>query len=97
MPDSLPKKQVYRQNFYSRMIHFNAVQKFLQNHPHASWLDLTYRFNYFDQLHPIKDFHHFTGTSPKGYTALDNFLVNNFALPDIDIKSFQQVSIFTMK
>lgn len=73
---------------YSRLIHFNTVQKFLNNHPHASWLDITYRFDYFDQSHLIKDFYQFTGTSPKGYTALDTFLVNNFALPDIDKKYF---------
>ncbi len=73
---------------YSRLIHFNEVQKFLINHPNASWLDVTYRFDYFDQSHLIKDFYQFTGTSPKGYTALDTFLVNNFALPDIDRKFF---------
>ncbi len=66
--------------FYSRMIHFSAVQKFLRNHPHASWVDITYRFDYFDQSHLIKDFYQFTGTSPKGYAALDTFLVNNLAL-----------------
>lgn len=74
--------------FYSRMMHFSAVQKFLKNHPRASWLDITYRFEYSDQSHLIKDFYHFTGTSPKGYTALNTFLVDNFALPDLDIKSF---------
>ena len=68
---------------YSRLIHFNTVQKFLQNHPHASWSDVTYRFDYFDQSHLIKDFYQFTGTSPKGYKALDTFLVDHFALPDI--------------
>lgn len=82
------KKAGISPKFYSRMIHFSAVQKFLTNHPHASCLDITYRFDYSDQSHLIKDFYHFTGTSPKGYAALDTFLVNNFALPDIDIKSF---------
>ena len=76
--------------FYSRMIHFSAVQKFLNNHPHASWLDITYRFGYSDQSHLIKDFYEFTGTSPKGYAALDTFLVNNFALPDIDTNLFKR-------
>lgn len=73
---------------YSRLIHFNTVQKFLQAYPQASWLDVTYRFEYFDQSHLIKDFYNFTGTSPKGYTALDTFLVNNFALPEIDKRLF---------
>jgi len=50
---------------YSRLIHFNTVQKFLNSHPNASWLDITYRFDYFDQSHLIKDFYQFTGTSPR--------------------------------
>lgn len=73
---------------YSRMVHFNAIILFLKKHPHSSWLDLTYQFDYFDQSHLIKDFYFFTGTSPKGYAALDTFLADNFALPDIDIKLF---------
>lgn len=73
---------------YSRMVHFNKVQHFLKNHPQASWLDITYRFDYFDQSHLIKDFYHFTGFSPKNYAALDPFLISNFALPDITTTSF---------
>lgn len=73
---------------YSRVVHFNAVQQFLKNHPLASWLDLTYWFDYSDQSHLIKDFYHFTGFSPTNYAALDPFLMSNFALPDIDMKSF---------
>lgn len=74
--------------YYSRMIHFSSVQQFLKKYPNTSWVDLTYRFNYSDQSHLIKDFYQFTGTSPKWYAALDTFLANNFSLPDIDIKSF---------
>lgn len=69
---------------YCRVVHFNGVQHFLKNHPYASWLDITYRFDYFDQSHLIKDFYHFTGFSPKGYAALDPFLMSNFALPEVD-------------
>ncbi len=72
--------------FYSRMINFSGVQKYLKKYPEASWLDITYRFDYSDQSHLIKDFYQFTGTSPKGYTALDTFLVNSLALPDINTK-----------
>lgn len=69
---------------YCRIVHFNSVQHFLKNHPYASWLDITYKFNYFDQSHLIRDFYHFTGFSPKGYAALDPFLISNFALPEVD-------------
>lgn len=74
--------------YYSRMIHFSSVQQFLKKYPDTSWLNLTYQFNYFDHSHLIKDFYHFTGSSPKGYAALDTFLADNFSLPDIDMKSF---------
>ncbi len=69
---------------YSRLIHFNTVQQYLKKYPRSSWIDITYRFDYSDQSHLIKDFYHFTGTSPKGYIALDTFLVNSFVRMEDD-------------
>ena len=73
---------------FSRLIYFNTVQHYLKKHPRASWIDVTYRFDYCDQSHLIKGFYHFTGTSPKGYAALDTFLVNSFVRMDNDRKFF---------
>lgn len=73
--------------YYSRIIHFNAAFQFLKKNPHTSWIDFTYRFDYFDQSHMIKDFYHFTGASPKGYAALVSLVDNNNnILDDLNLK-----------
>ena len=68
---------------YSRVVRFNALQRYRINHPQTSWLDLAYDFGYFDQAHLIKDFYHFTGTSPVHYAAMDTFLADHFLLSDL--------------
>lgn len=72
--------------YYSRIIHFNAAYQFLKKNPHTSWLELTYRFDYFNQSHMIKDFYDFTGASPKGYAALVSLVANNEILPEMNLK-----------
>lgn len=74
--------------YYSRMMRFTGVQRFLKNYPQTSWLDLTHQFGYYDQSHLIKDFHDFTGTSPLGYAALDTFLVECFITPEANRNNF---------
>lgn len=50
--------------YFSRMIRFSEAYKFKERNPQSCWTDIVYRFGYYDQMHLIKDFHHFTGINP---------------------------------
>ena len=63
---------------YGRLVRFVAAQRYVARHPQARWLEVTYRFGYFDQSHLIKDFGRFTGAPPRAYALLDKFLVEHF-------------------
>lgn len=88
MAHQFAKKVGVSPKYYSRLIHFNAMQQFLMTHPKTSWLQLTYEFNYCDQSHLIKDYYDFTGITPKEYAALNSIPVDNGVMPDINLKSF---------
>ncbi|MBC8110428.1 MAG: AraC family transcriptional regulator [Verrucomicrobia bacterium] len=74
--------------YYSRMVRFSAVQRFLMNHPQSSWLDLTHQFGYYDQSHLIKDFYDFTGSSPQEFAAMDTILAQRYSLQETGSDSF---------
>ena len=74
--------------FYNRIVRFHAVQKYLMKYPQSSWLELTYRFGYFDQSHLIKDFHNFAGTTPLHFTIHDLSLSQQFLMSDRQTYSF---------
>ncbi|MGV8993316.1 MAG: helix-turn-helix domain-containing protein [Flavobacterium sp.] len=50
--------------YFSRMIRFSEAYKFKERNPQSCWIDIVYRFGYYDQMHLIRDFHHFTGNNP---------------------------------
>ena len=50
--------------FFSRMIRFSEAYKYKERNPQASWTEITHRFGYYDQMHLIRDFRHFTGENP---------------------------------
>jgi AraC-like DNA-binding protein len=50
--------------YFSRMIRFAEAYKFKERNPQNCWIDIAYRFGYYDQMHLIKDFRHFTGIIP---------------------------------
>jgi AraC-like DNA-binding protein len=52
---------------YARIVRFRFLMQYTLSNPQASWLDLTSRYNYYDQAHLIKEFYHFTGSSPAQY------------------------------
>lgn len=56
---------------YTRIVRFRAIMYYLLIYPEATWLDVTYRFGYYDQSHFIKDFQHFTGHSPTQHLTID--------------------------
>lgn len=54
--------------YLARMIRFSEAYKFKELHPQDSWTEIAYRFGYYDQMHLIKDFRHFTKVNPSMLT-----------------------------
>ncbi len=54
--------------YFAKMIRFSEAYKFKERNPHSTWTEITHRFSYFDQMHLIRDFHHFTGHNPSTFT-----------------------------
>lgn len=50
--------------YFSRMVRFSEAYKYKERNPHTSWVEIAYRFGYYDQMHLIRDFRHFTGINP---------------------------------
>lgn len=50
--------------FYARLIRFSKAWLMKEDHPEKTWIDITYKCGYFDQMHLIRDFKEFTGVSP---------------------------------
>ena len=50
--------------FFARMIRFSEAYKYKERNPDVSWTKISQRFEYYDQMHLIRDFRSFTGTSP---------------------------------
>ena len=50
--------------YFSRVVRFSEAYKFKERHPRTSWIEIAYRFGYYDQMHLIRDFRHFTGINP---------------------------------
>ena len=50
--------------YFARIIRFSEAYKFKERNPHTSWIEIAYRFGYYDQMHLIRDFRHFTGVNP---------------------------------
>ena len=50
--------------FFSRLVRFSRAWLMKENQPNISWLQLTYKCGYYDQMHFIRDFKEFTGENP---------------------------------
>ncbi|MBA4745676.1 MAG: AraC family transcriptional regulator [Muricauda sp.] len=50
--------------FYQRVVRFQKVLKHFSETPYINFTETAHRFGYFDQAHFIKDFKHFTNTTP---------------------------------
>lgn len=50
--------------YFARMIRFSEAYKFKERNPQTCWTEIVYRFGYYDQMHLIRDFHHFTKINP---------------------------------
>lgn len=50
--------------YFARMIRFSQAYKMKELFPTTSWLEIAFQFGYYDQMHLIKEFHHFTGFNP---------------------------------
>ena len=54
--------------YLARMIRFSEAYKFKELNPQNSWTEIVYRFGYYDQMHLIRDFRHFTKVNPSVLT-----------------------------
>ena len=50
--------------YFARLIRFSEAYKFKERNPQITWTEIAYHFGYYDQMHLIRDFHHFTGVNP---------------------------------
>jgi AraC-like DNA-binding protein len=50
--------------FFARVVRFVKAWTIRENDPKISWTKIAYECGYFDQMHLIKDFKEFTGTTP---------------------------------
>ncbi|MDF2382021.1 helix-turn-helix transcriptional regulator [Nostoc ellipsosporum NOK] len=48
----------------SRILRFGDTVQYIQHSNKVDWQDVSYRFNYFDQNHFIREFKHFFGATP---------------------------------
>lgn len=60
--------------YYSRIIRFQSTL----SHPEASITDIAFSYGYADQAHFIRDFHEFSGMSPKHYFKGSREAAENF-------------------
>lgn len=54
----------YSPKFFSRLIRFSSAYRLKENRQDLSWTSIANASGYFDQMHMIKDFKEFTGTTP---------------------------------
>ncbi len=49
---------------FARIIRFSKAYRIRESHPDLSWISIAHHAGYFDQMHLIRDFKQFTGTTP---------------------------------
>lgn len=50
--------------YFARMVRFSEAYKFKERNPNTPWTEISHSFGYYDQMHLIRDFRHFTGINP---------------------------------
>lgn len=53
-----------RPKLFSRILRFSDTVHYIRCKQSVDWQEVSYRFNYFDQNHFIREFKHFFGTTP---------------------------------
>jgi AraC-like DNA-binding protein len=54
---------------YSRMIRFESIHNELRTLKEVDWMSIVSKYNFHDQSHLIKEFMHFSGTTPEEFHA----------------------------
>ncbi len=54
----------YSPKFFARLIRFSGAYRLKESNQNLSWTAIAHASGYFDQMHMIKDFKEFTGTTP---------------------------------
>ncbi|UJH91448.1 AraC family transcriptional regulator [Antarcticibacterium sp. 1MA-6-2] len=57
---------------YSKLVRFSQAYKYKEAHPSTPWVNIAYRFGYYDHMHFIHDFKSFVGCTP-GYIEEEEF------------------------
>lgn len=50
--------------YFAKMIRFSEAYKYKERNPGTTWTEISHQFSYYDQMHLIRDFRHFTGSNP---------------------------------
>lgn len=64
---------------FSRLVRFGNAFSLKEINPQHSWTNIAYQLGYYDQMHLIKDFKTFTGTTPKALNLSDSSSVKMMA------------------
>jgi len=62
--DQFREKVGFSPKAFSRIVRFNHINNFLEQHRSTNWQELVYTFGFFDQNHFIKEFKRFYGCTP---------------------------------
>lgn len=57
---------------YSRLVRFHRAHQFKVAHPNVSWPTVAIEFGYTDYQHMVRDFKHFTNTTPNAWLQEDS-------------------------
>lgn len=55
----------YSPKFFARIIRFSRAYRLKVRQPWATWTSISHQCGYYDQMHLIRDFREFAGTTPK--------------------------------
>ncbi|OON69235.1 hypothetical protein B0919_08010 [Hymenobacter sp. CRA2] len=55
----------YSPKFFARVIRFSQAYRLKVRQPHSTWTSISHQCGYYDQMHLIRDFKEFAGTTPK--------------------------------
>ena len=55
----------YSPKFFTRIIRFSRAYRLKVRQPRATWTTISHQCGYYDQMHLIRDFREFAGTTPK--------------------------------
>lgn len=77
------KRIGFSPKYFARLVRFSNAHKYKEQFPNTPWTEIAYQAGYYDQMHLIRDFRHFTGMNPS--TINEKTLVSSVKMGSIDL------------